>query len=63
MNKIEANEIVNSIDSLETSKAALQACLDRGPERIVKTGTWLYHANELWTWLDGEMQSAQLFRV
>ena len=47
MNRIQANEIVNSIDSLETIKAALQACIDRGPERIEGTGKWQYHASKL----------------
>ena len=63
MNRIQANEIVQAIDSLETIKAALQACIDRGPERIESTGTWQYHANKLLTWLNGEMQSAPPFRV
>jgi hypothetical protein len=63
MNRIQANQIVNSIDSLETIKAALQACIDRGPERIGKTGTWQYHANKLLTWLNGNMQDAPPFRV
>ena len=49
MNRIEANEIVSGIDSLETIKGALQACIDRGPERIESTGTWQYHANKLLT--------------
>ena len=56
MNRIEANEIVNSIDSLETIKTALQACLDRGPERIEKTGTWQYHASKLLAWLNSNMR-------
>jgi len=63
MNRIQANEIVNGIDSLETIKAALQACLDRGPERIGKTGTWQYHANKLLNWLNSDMQDAAPFRV
>jgi len=63
MNRLQANEIVQAIDSLETIKAALQACIDRGPERIGKTGTWQYHANKLLTWLNSEMQSAPPFRV
>ena len=63
MNRKQANEIVNSIDSLETIKGALQACLDRGPERIESTGTWQYHANKLLTWLNGNMQDAPPFRV
>ena len=63
MNRIQANEIVQAIDSLETIKAALQACIDRGPERIESTGTWQYHANKLLTWLNGNMQDAAPFRV
>ena len=63
MNRIQANEIVNSIDSLETIKAALQACMDREPARIGKTGTWQYHAKKLLAWLEGEMQGAAPYRV
>ena len=63
MNRMEANEIVKSIDSVETIKGALQACLERGPERIKKTGTWQYHASKLLAWLNSDMESKPPFRV
>lgn len=63
MNRNQALEIVESIDSLSEIKHHLIQCLNRNPSKVTKRNTWQFHAFRMLHWIENGMPAETPFSI